>query len=76
MEVKVMVHSENISEEELLLMLQAVRDAQLAHFSTKDIAIWLETNPEISVEDAKKLLGRIQPPFAINKTIDEFTKDG
>ncbi len=72
MEVNVMIHCDNISEEELLLMLQAVRTAEQTHFKEKTLAIFIQTNPRISVEEAQKLLRRIQPPFAINTTIDKL----
>lgn len=72
MDVKVMVHCPDISKEELLHMLQAVRTAEQTHFKEKTLAIFLETNPEISVEEAQDLLGRIKPPFAINTTTDKL----
>ena len=63
MEVKLMVHSKELSSEELLALLQAVRDCEMRHFKKKTIGIWIDA-PQLSAAEAKNILGKVQPPFA------------
>jgi len=64
-EAKVTVHCHDISKEELLQLLQGIRDAEQAHFREKKIGIWMETVPEMPSEEAADLFSTLVPPFEI-----------
>ena len=63
MEVKLMVYSKELSSEELLALLQAIRDCEMRNFKDKVIAIIIDS-PQLTGNEAVELLGKIKPPFA------------
>ena len=66
MDAKVFVHCQDFTLEELLQLLQGIRDAEQAHFREKEVGIWMETDPQMPAEELKALFARLNPPFDIN----------
>lgn len=68
MRAKVVIHLEDISDEELYRLLQAVRDAEQDYFSEKMVSISVEA-PELPAARADQVLARIRPPFSLRLTV-------
>lgn len=62
MEVKVSIQSKQLSKEELLLLIQAIRDCEQKSFPDKEIFIWVDA-PELIREEMTHILTSIKPPF-------------
>ncbi len=62
MEVKITIQSKQLSKEELLLLIQAIRDCEQKSFPDKEIFIWVDA-PELIREEMTQILTSIKPPF-------------
>lgn len=68
MRVKVTIQSQQLSKEELQLLIQAVRDCEQRSFPEKEIRIWIEV-PELTVEECAEILDSIKPPYKYGTTL-------
>ncbi len=62
MEVKVIIQSEELSREELRLLIQAIRDCEQKSFPDKEIALWIEV-PQLTKAECAEILTSIKPPY-------------
>jgi len=60
--VKLSLQSEQLTKEELKLLLQGIRDCEQSSFPDKEISIWIEA-PELSAQECEQLLASIRPPY-------------
>jgi hypothetical protein len=61
--MKVSVQSEQLSKDDLRLLLQAIRDCEQKHFKDKKISIIAKV-PELGIDETMKILTSIKPPFS------------
>ena len=62
MKVKLSLESQQLTKEELRLLIQAIRDCEQKVFRDKEISIWIEV-PELSTQECEQILARIEPPY-------------
>lgn len=62
MEVKITIRSNELSKEELRLLIQAIRDCEQQSFPDKDIFIWINA-PDLTREEMTKILNSIKPAY-------------
>lgn len=62
MEVKVTIQSKELSEEELRLLIQSIRDCEVKSFPDKGIAVWVEV-PGLTSAESAEILTSIKPPY-------------
>lgn len=62
MKVKVTIQSQQLSKEELQLLIQAIRDCEQKSFPDKEIFIWVDV-PELTSAEASEILASIKPPY-------------
>jgi len=60
--VKLTLESQQLSREELRLLVQSIRDCEQKSFPDKGIFIWIEV-PELTREETSELLTSIKPPY-------------
>jgi len=75
MKVNVQVKSEQLTKDDLLLLLQAVRDCEQQNFKEKEIFISAEA-PDLTTDEMGEILERIKPPFTYGPVIFKHTKEG
>ena len=63
MKVKVIFQSQQLTKEELRLLIQGIGDCEMRSFPDKEITIWIEA-PELSAADSKQILTSIKPPYS------------
>jgi len=62
MEVKVTIGSNQLTKEELRLLLQSIRDCEVKSFPDKEIAIRVEA-PELTAKECAEILTSVKPPY-------------
>ncbi len=62
MKVKLSLESQQLTKEELQLLIQAIRDCEQESFADKEISIWIEA-PELSARECEQILASIKPPY-------------
>ena len=62
MKIKLSLESQQLTKEELRLLIQSIRDCEQKSFPDKEIAIWIEA-PELSASECKQILASIKPPY-------------
>jgi len=62
MKVKVTLQSQQLSKEELLLLIQSIRDCEQKFFPDREIYIWIDA-PELTTAEATEILTSIKPPY-------------
>ncbi len=62
MKIKLSLESQQLTKEELRLLIQSIRDCEQKSFRDKEIAIWIEA-PELSASDCEQILASIKPPY-------------
>lgn len=62
MKVNVQVKSEQLTKEDLRLLLQAIRDCEQKNFKNKEIFIGAEA-PNLTIDEMSEILKSITPPF-------------
>lgn len=62
MEVKVTIQSQQLTKEELQLLIQGIRDCEQRSFPDKEISIWVEV-PKLTTAEANEILTSIKPPY-------------
>ena len=62
MKVKLTVDSDQLTKEELRLLLQSIRDCEQTSFPDKEISVWIEV-PELTAEECAEILVSIKPPY-------------
>jgi len=69
MKVAVQVISENLSKEQIVSLLQAIRDCEQKQFKDTPITILLDV-PEATVKEAAEILNSVKPPLGNVKYFD------
>ena len=69
MDAKIIINCPDVSKEEVRLMLQAVRDCEQQHLLDKRLFVWIDTRPELTMEESKDLLASIRPPWSFHKKV-------
>ena len=62
MKIKLSLESQQLTKEELRLLIQSIRDCEQESFPDKKIAIWIYA-PDLSQSECKKILASIKPPY-------------
>jgi len=62
MKVKLTLESQQLTKEELRLLIQSIRDGEQKSFPDKEISIWIEA-PELSASQVSEILASIKPPY-------------
>jgi len=62
MKVNISIQSEQLSKEDLQLLLQYIRDCEQKNFPDKEIHITIDA-PDMSAEEIKEILTEIKPPL-------------
>ncbi|KKN86961.1 hypothetical protein LCGC14_0262300 [marine sediment metagenome] len=62
MKIKLIFGSEQLTKEELRLLIQSIRDCEQKSFPDKEIYLWIEV-PELSESECQELLASIKPPY-------------
>ncbi len=62
MKMNVVVYSEELTKEDIRLLLQSVRDCEQNSFPDKAIVVAVLV-PELSTEEVTEILSQIRPPF-------------
>ena len=62
MKVKVTIHSQQLTKEELRLLIQSIRDCEVKSFPDKEIYILIEA-PELTQAECTEILTSIKPPY-------------
>ncbi len=62
MKVKLSLESEQLTKEELQLLIQGIRDCEQESFPDKEISILIQA-PELSVQECEQILASIKPPY-------------
>ena len=62
MKTNIVIYSEELNQEDIRILLQAVRDCEKKHFKVKQIGIALFV-PELKQEQCQEILHGIKPPF-------------
>ena len=62
MKMNVVVYSEELTKEDIRLLLQDVRDCEQNSFPDKTIVVTVFV-PELSTKDVTEILSQIKPPF-------------
>ncbi|GAH26775.1 unnamed protein product [marine sediment metagenome] len=60
--VKVTIQSNQLSKEDLQLLIQAIRDCEQKSFPDREIYIWIDV-PELATAEATEILTSIKPPY-------------
>ena len=75
MEVKVIIRSKQLSKEDLISLLQSIRDCEQRVFPDKEIFILVEV-PELSTEEPKQILTSVKPTFKYGPIVLKKHKGG
>ena len=62
MEVKITIRSNELSKEELQLLIQAIHDCEQKSFPDKEIFIWIDA-PDLTTEEMTEILNSIKPGY-------------
>ncbi len=62
MKVNVVLYSEDLTKEDVQLLLQSVRDCEQKLFPEKEIGIFLFM-PDLTAEEGTSMMAGIKPPF-------------
>ena len=60
--IKLTIQSNQLSKEDLQLLIQAIRDCEQKSFPDKEISILIEA-PELIAVEANEILGSIRPQY-------------
>jgi len=60
--INLSLESQQLTKEELRLLIQSIRDCEQKSFRDKEIAIWIEA-PELSASECEQILASIKPPY-------------
>jgi hypothetical protein len=74
MKVFLQVKSRELNKEDIILLLQAIRDCEQKNFKYKEITIGVEA-PDLSVDEMGEILKAVKPPFTYGPVIFKF-KEG
>jgi len=62
MKVKLSLKSQQLTREELQLLIQSIRDCEQRSFPDKEISIRIDA-PDLSVSEVEEILASIKPPY-------------
>lgn len=75
MKVNVQVKSEQLTKEDLRLLLQAIRDCEQKNFKDKEIFIGVEV-PDLTVDEMGEIIKSIKPPYNYGPVIFNHIEEG
>ena len=67
MKFELTFESQQLSKEEVRLLVQAIRDCEQTSFPDKEIFIWIEV-PELSMAECNEILASIKPPTSTGQS--------
>jgi len=62
MKMNVVVYSEDLTKDDLRLLLQSIRDCEQTSFPDKTIVVAVFV-PELSTQEVTEILSQMKPPF-------------
>jgi hypothetical protein len=62
MKMNVVIYSEDLTKDDLRLLLQGIRDCEQTSFHDKAIVVAVFV-PELSTQEVTKILSQMKPPF-------------
>lgn len=74
MKVNVQVKSEQLTKEDLRLLLQAIRDCEQKNFKDKEIFIGVEA-PDLTIDEMSEILKGITPPYNCGPVIFKYVDE-
>ena len=69
--VKLSVRSDQLNNEDLRALLQAIRDCEMATFPDKEIYVSAEV-PKLSTDEMTEILTSIKPPYTYGPVIFKY----
>ncbi|MBA7465370.1 hypothetical protein ES707_00532 [subsurface metagenome] len=75
MKIKLSLESQQLTKEELRLLIQAIRDCEQRSFPDKEISIWIEV-PELTRSECAEILTSIKPPYKYGPQVVELKGRG
>jgi len=62
MKISIVVYSDDLTREDVALLLQSIRDCEQKSFLQKEIGVFLFA-PALTTQEATEIMARIKPPF-------------
>lgn len=75
MNVKLTLSSQQLTKEELRLLIQSIRDCEIKYFPNKEISIWVEV-PELPTVECTEILTSIKPPYKYGPLVGQIRFGG
>ena len=75
MQFKLTLQSQQLTKEEVQLLVQSIRDCEQESFPDKEIYIWVEV-PELSRSECQEILTSIKPPYKYGPLIMDIKGEG
>ena len=75
MQFKLTLQSQQLTKEEVQLLIQSIRDCEQESFPDKEISIWVEV-PELSTSECQEILTSIKPHFKYGPLITDIKGEG
>ena len=75
MEVKLTLSSQQLTKEEIRLLIQSIRDCEIKYFPNKEISIWIEV-PELTTAECTEILTSIKPPYKYGPSVHQIRFGG
>ena len=64
MKAIIIIYSDELTKEDIQVLLQSIRDCEREGFPQKDIAVFLFV-PDLTTEEGAEIMAGIKPPFQI-----------
>ena len=75
MKVKLTLSSQQLTKEEIRLLIQSIRDCEIKYFPNKEISIWIEV-PELTTAECTEILASIKPPYKYGPSVHQIRFGG
>ncbi len=62
MKISIVVYSDDLTREDIVLLLQGIRDCEQKSFPQKEMGVFLFA-PALTTHDAAEIMATIKPPF-------------
>lgn len=62
MKTNIIIYSEELTKEDIQLLLQSIRDSEQKSFPEKEIGVFLFV-PELTTDEGAAIMSSIKPPF-------------
>ena len=75
MDLKLTLSSQQLTKEEIRLLIQSIRDCEIKYFPNKEISIWIEV-PELTTAECTEILTSIKPPYKYGPSVHQIRFGG